>query len=137
MRLFDIWNVCLASGEKPVSTWASMASLRKPPKVAYRLLKYGAKVGAEFDVIGKQRNKLIYEAAGVPEGGEVKIDPGTPQFSKFVQDFNAFLDNESDLKAVDLSMDALIDALDAEKGNALSESDLALLEPFFHESTKE
>lgn len=113
-----------------------MASLKKPPKVAYRLLKYGNKLQAEYDIIEKQRVKLVYEAAGVPEGSDASINPGSPEHNKFVVGFNEFLFNDSDLEVVGLSMDELIDALDAEKGNVLSEADLALLEPFFTEKPK-
>lgn len=134
MKLIEVWNACGTSQAKPLSTWGVLASLKKPPKVAYRLLKYGAKLAAEFDVIDKHRRTLIYEAAGVAEGSDVKMEPGTPAFNKFVQGFNAFLGNDSDLEPVGISMDALIDALDAEKGNVLSEHDLALLEPFFQEA---
>lgn len=136
MKLFEVYNAVSTSQEKPVSTWGALTALKKPPKVAYRLLKYGAKLGAEFEVIEKQRIKLIYEAAGAAEGSEVNIKPGTAEFNKFVQGFNEFLANDSDLEPVGISMDALIDALDAEKGNVLSEQDLAVVEPFFTEKQK-
>lgn len=137
MKLLDIWQACASSESKPVSAWASLVLLKKPPRVAYRLLKYGAKLSAEYEVIEKQRRALLYEAAGVDEGQPVTLESGTPEFDQFFRGFNAFLIGDSDLDPVGLSMDALIDALDSEKGNVLSEQELALLEPFFQESKKE
>lgn len=133
MKLIDVWNAVQSNKDKSVSSWGALTSLKKPPKVAYRLLKYGAKLGAEFDVIEKHRIKLLYEAAGVPEGGAVDIKPGTPEFSQFSNSFTEFLDGDSDLAPVGITMDALIDALDT-VGNALSEQDLAAVEPFFQEA---
>ena len=129
MKLIDVWNAASATQGK--SIWSTLASLKKPPKVSYRLLKYGAKLSREFDVIEKQRIKLLYEVSGAKEGEQVIIGPGTPEFAKFVADFNEFLSGESDLELVGLDMDTLIEALDNEKGNVLSEQDLAALEPFF------
>lgn len=133
MKLIDVWNAVQSNKDKPVSAWAAMTSLKKPPKVAYRLLKYGAKLGTEFDVIEKHRVELIYEAAGAPEGSPVDIKPGSPEFAQFANSFNEFLAGDSDLEPVGMTMDALIDALDT-AGNALSEQDLAAVEPFFQEA---
>lgn len=132
MKLIDVWNAVHSTPATPAA-WSALTALKKPPKVAYRLLKYGAKLGAEFDVIEKQRIKLLYEAAGVPEGSPVDIKSGTPEFSQFANSFNEFLAGDSDLEPVGMSMDALIDSLDA-VGNAMSEQDLAAVEPFFQEA---
>ena len=133
MKLVDVFNALGTSAEKPTSAWQSMANLKKPPKLAYKLLKYGAKLAAEYDVIEKQRVKLIYETTGKEAGSEVRIEPGTAEFAAFIEAFNGFLGTESDLEPTGVGMDALIDALDSEKGNVLSEADLAALEPFFTE----
>lgn len=133
MKLLDVFHAVATNQDRPVAPWGALATLKKPPKVAYRLLKYGDKITAEYVLIEKQRRTLLYEAAGVAEGSEVNLQPGTPAFDKFVQGFNAFLANDSDLEPVGLSMDALIEALDSNQGNALSEADLSLLEPFFQE----
>jgi hypothetical protein len=49
----------------------------------------------------------------------------------FVLKFTEFLEQEAELEPVGIDMDALIEGLDAEKGNVLSEGDLELMEPFF------
>ena len=133
MKLMAVWHACATSQERPISAWASLASLKKPPKVAYLMLNYGTEVSKEYDVIEQQRRTLVYQAAGVPEGSDVKIEPGSPEFNQFIQSFNDFLSVDANLKPVGLSMGELIDALDSEKGNAISEQDLELLKPFFQE----
>ncbi len=127
MKLSEIWNAR--------ETFNRLALLRKPPKVAYRLMKYERKLSAELTLCEAQRSKCVCEVAGVDVGSieaeQVTLMPGTAEFNAFLDRFNEFLDGESDLKPLELEMDALVDALDAESGNVLSEVDLALLEPFF------
>lgn len=126
MKLVDVWNA-----RNAVNT---LAQLKKPPKIAYRLLKYSKQFSAEFDVCELARVGFVYEVAGVAPGTpNVSLEPGTPEFAAFVAKFNEFLGAESDLAPLDMGMGALIEALDAEHGNVLSETELALLEPFFQE----
>lgn len=136
MKLFNIYNAVSVPKGKQISPWGALASLKKPPRMAYRLLKYGAQVSAEFDLIERQRVKLICEAAGVPEGSPAELKPDTPEYISFVQNFNNFLDNESDMDPVGISMDELINMLESETGNVLSETDLALLDPFFKDKVE-
>ena len=138
MKLVDIWNSS--------QSWTTLAALKKPPRLAYRLLKYQKKVNAEYEVCEAQRQKLVYECAGVapptppdilivqisntvegPDGSQIE----NPQFAELVEKFNEFLATDSDLSLIDITMDELIDSLDAEKGNVLSEMDLSRLEVFF------
>ena len=129
MKLGQIWNVLAA--------FNALANLKKPPKIAYRLMKYERKLQSEHRLCEIQRSKIVCEIAGVafgsPEAQTTVLKVGTPEFDAFLAKFNEFLENESDLQPIPLSMDALIEALDAEKGNVLSEADLALIEPFFEE----
>lgn len=127
MKLVAVWNAREA--------FERLSALRKPPKLAYRLMKYERKFCAEVDTCETHRLKCVYEVSGAEPGTPVNLEPGTPEFAAFLAKFNEFLQNESDLEPVGVSMDVLIDALDAEKGNVLSENDLALLEPFFQEKT--
>lgn len=100
-------------------------------------MKYAGKFATEISVCEMQRARCVCEVAGVEPGSaeasSVSLLPGTPEFVAFLAKFNEFLEGESDLGVVGVGMDALIDALDAEAGNVLSEQDLALLEPFFAE----
>lgn len=127
MKLVTIWNAREA--------FATLGALKKAPKVAYRLMKYERKFMAEVDACQKQQDACIYAALGKnPACGErVSVEPGTPEHNTFVTNFIEFLATESDLGPVDMTMEALIEALGAEQGNALSERDLMLLEPFFQE----
>lgn len=126
MKLADVYQ----AGE----AWAQLSTLKIPPMTAYRLMKYAKTVGAEGDLIEQQRVKLIREAAGVTEG-EVRLEPGTDQHKQFVEEFNTFLLGDSDLKAMDMSLDSLVSLL-AKDGNMLSVQHLANLEPFFEAKEK-
>lgn len=131
MKLLDIWNSKQA--------WAALSALKKNPKLAYRLHKYEKLVSAELDVCDKQRDALIYEAAGEtpPPPGVVKVvevKAGTPEHASYLAKYTEFLTGtESDLPWIGVTMDALIEALGAETSNVLSEDDLDKLEPFFTE----
>ena len=120
MKLLQILNA--------KESWARLAQLRKPPKTAYRLLKYFRKVSAESETIEAHRIKCVYEAAGGPG---IDLVPPDPRFAVFLKQFNEFLEGDSDLQWSGMPMDELIAALDAETGNVLSEADLDALEPFF------
>lgn len=135
MKLFHVWNVMM-SQDQTTSVWGRLAKLQKPPKVAYRLRKYAVKLATEFKVIDEHRNECILTAAGKGPGEDVNLAPGTPEFAVFAEKFNAFLNGDSDIDPVGINMDALIDALAAEKGNVLSELDIELLEPFFADKPK-
>jgi hypothetical protein len=113
--------------------WQHATALRLPAHTAYRLLKYAKRVTAEYDVIEHQRSQLIRAAAGVKEGEGVSLQPGTPEYEQFVQDFGAVLDTDSDLKPCDITLSALLDLIGKDQGNTLSVQDLGQLEPFFSE----
>jgi len=128
MKLFEIWNSSKA--------WGTLSALKKNPKLAYRLLKYEKKVNSELEACEKHRQACVYEVSGAEPGSVVNIAEGTPEFAVFLKKFNEFLQGESDLDWIGVSLDELIDALDAEIGNVLSENDIELLEPFFTELPK-
>jgi hypothetical protein len=123
VKLKDIVNSSAA--------WETLSKLKKNPKLAYRLLKYQKKVADELDVCTKHRDKLGRELSGDAPDAPWTIKANTPEAQEFHARFNEFLQGDSDLAWVGLTMDELIDALDAEKGNVLSEEDLEALEPFF------
>jgi hypothetical protein len=124
MKLLAIWNARDAFGR--------LSQLRKPPKLAYHLMKYERKFMVEYGHCEAQKNKCVYEAAGVEFGAPgVTLQPDTPEHMAFVLKFTEFLEQEAGLEPVGVDMDALIDGLDAEKGNVLCEGDIEVLEPFF------
>ena len=127
MKLVNVWNAREA--------FERLSGLKKPPKLAYRLMKYERKLSAELQLCEAHRLKCVYEVSCAEPGTPVNIEPGTPEFATFLAKFNEFLNNECDLEPVGIGMDVLIESLDAERGNVLSENDLALLEPFFHEKS--
>jgi len=108
-----------------------LSTLRMPPQTAYRLLKYLKLVTAESEVIERQRINLLRDVSGTKDGEDVNLAPGTPEHTRFLVEYSAALETESDLKPFDMMMDALLATLEAEKGNVLSAADLAAVEPFF------
>lgn len=125
-----LWQVAQSA-----PAWAALSPLKKNPKLAYRLLKYNKKVAAEVEAINAQRTALIYEAACVqppPQGEQLLVQLGanTPQLAAFRAKYTEFLEGDCDLEIIGITMDDLIEGLGAES-NVLSESDLALIEPFF------
>lgn len=125
MKLLTLWNAKQA--------WATLSMLRKQPKVAYRLMKYERALNAEMETIERARTEFILKAANAEPGATVTLDVGTPELAAFNADFNAFLNTDCDLRPVGMDMDALIDVLDSQAGNVLSEAELMALEPFFVE----
>lgn len=128
MKLTEIWNAAGA--------WQALALLKKNPKLVYRLLKYEKAVNVELDVCNTKREAILYEVAGVQPPEPVTLAQNSSQYVEFMNRFNESLDVESDLPWIGLSMEELIDALDIEKSNVISEQELVLLEPFFTEPAK-
>lgn len=129
-------NVKLRQIQESVNAWQSVSGLKKNPKLAYRLLKYEKKVERELDVIDKQRTALVYECAGEepptpPDVKVVTLEAGSDAVKQFTKKFDEFLDGESDLELVGITMQELIDGLAEKDGNAISEADIDALDPFF------
>lgn len=107
-----------------------LSTLKMPPQMAYRLLKYLKTVTTEIEVIEKQRVGLLRDISGIADG-DVKLEPGTPEHMRFLVEYTAALDTDSDLKPAPLKFEDLLAALDGRDGNILSAADLAAIEPFF------
>lgn len=121
MKLIQIWVAREA--------WQRLASLKKSPKLAYRLMRYERRLSEELAVIDAKKNELIEAIA--PETKTVNAN--TLEMAQFIEAFGPFLDADAELQPIDMTLDVLIDAIDAEQGNVLSDSDCAALEPFFKE----
>lgn len=115
-----------------VTAWQKLSGIPLKPKVAYKILKYTKYVSAEHEVAEKQRVALIHEVTGTKEGEEVKIEPGSPEFVKYVEGFNDIMSTEVKFEHIKLKLEDVVELLD-DKPDALSVSDLALLEPFFED----
>lgn len=113
-----------------IAAWQKLSGINMKPKLAYRILKYTKLVSAEHAIAEKQRVALIHEITGTKEGEDAKIEPGSSEFQEYVGKFNAVMLTESDLKQLDMDFEEVVNAVD-EKEEALSVSDLAMLEPFF------
>ena len=125
MKLAEVFN--------SIQSWRSLSNAKMSPAVAYKILKYVKLVMDEHEVVEKQRVALIYEISGAKEGESVKIEPNTEQFVEYVTRFNEVLNTESDLSQCQLSFGEVIEAVSKHDENALSASDLMMLESFFVE----
>lgn len=125
LKLRDIWI--------SVAAWTEFAALKKPPKLAYRLLKYQRKLNVELKICEKRRVEIIRELAGIDpnESAETFVSLGqdTQECRQFVVRFNEFLDTESDAELFGLTLDEVFDQLDP--SIELSEKTIEILEPFF------
>ncbi len=123
MRLYEIWN--------GVPALRTLASLKKNPKLAYLLLKYAKKVDVEMTVCEENRRLIAQEIFGAECGNDLTAKIGTPEFDTYNDKFQEFMQQDSDLSWTGVTLDELINALDAQDGNTLTEDDIRLLEPFF------
>lgn len=108
-----------------------MSQVKLPPRMGYELSRYVRLVNEDVQAIEAQRIKLVRETAGVKDGEDAKLDPGTREHANFLSQFGMFLDGDSQLQPANIGFDDLLNALDGDKGNALFPNDLVLLEPFF------
>ena len=113
-----------------IEAWRKLSSINMKPKLAYKVLKYTQLISDEHAIAEKQRVALFREVTKTKDGEDTKIEPGTPEFTKFVTGFNEIMSQESSLEKIDLELGTIIEALDG-KDDALSVADLAVLEPFF------
>lgn len=121
-----------------VAAWQKLSAIPLKPKVAYKILKYTRYVSREHEIAEKQRVTLIHEVTGTKEGEDAKIEPGSPEFAEYATKFNEIMATEVKFEQIKLKLEDVVELLD-EKPDALSVSDLALLEPFFqdYEAEKE
>jgi len=110
---------------------ARLVTLNMAPKVAYKVLRWSGKFDAEYSITEGQRTKLLHDISGVEVGANVAIEPGTPEFDRFVKEFNEILSVDSALAVCPMTIHALIAALDVSDSNTLSVQDIAMLEPLF------
>lgn len=108
--------------------WLKLMKADLPAKMAYRLAKYHRQVGAELDVIEQKRVEILRAVAGVGPEEQVALKDGDPRIDTFFSKFNEFLQTESDLKPMPVT---LCDAIDSVTGGTLSPGDLLALEVFF------
>ena len=138
MKLVDVWNA------NPAFT--ALAALKKPAKLAYRLMRYEQRYRKQFVICNEMHDQAVTEAAGVSAGTIVTIAGDSPEFAVFEKRFNELCDVECDLEPVGLTLEFLVDELDKmnevakqrglPEGNVLSDDDLKYLEPFFQELPK-
>ncbi len=118
-----------------IKSWQKLSGIPMRPKSALAVLRYTKLVEAEYNHIEKLRVALAYEISGAAEGTEVKIDPDTPEAQEFSRRFNEILSQDSSLAPMSgVYLDGIVGALDG-KEDSLTVSDLALLEPFFLDSS--
>jgi hypothetical protein len=92
-------------------------------------MKYSRKYQIEFEICEKQRVTLVRELANVGPSEVGFIGEGTPEMVELRKRFNEFLQSDSDLEPVGISMEEMVTGLHDDA--VITEIDLALLEPFF------
>ncbi len=115
-----------------VTAWQKLAAISLKAKVAYKILKYTKYVSAEHEVAEKQRVALIHEITDTKDGEDAKIEPGSDEFVEYATKFNEIMATEINFEQIKLKLEDVVELLD-DKPDALSVSDLALLEPFFED----
>lgn len=113
--------------------WAALAASSKSPGVSFKLMKYHRDtLDTLFRVIDDQRNEYIKKFAPESDGPPM-IDPKkTPEaYQQFVDTFSEYLQVETDLTQIDMTLEHLVDDLSKFDGNSVSEQTLMLIEPFF------
>ncbi len=114
-----------------VEAWRKLSSVNMHPMTASKILRYTKLVEAEYAVADKQRVALIHEITETKDGEDAKIEPGTPEFTTYVERLNEVMVVESTLKLIrGVSLEDVLKSI-GDKDDVLSVFDLALLEPFF------
>ena len=126
VKLIKIWLSATA--------WQTVYKLKKNPKLSYRMLKYQRKVERELRTCEKAKDEMVYEIAGVdkPAPGDAvacDISGDAEKMIELNKRFNEFLQGDSDLELVGMTLEEFIEQLG--DANVISEEEIELLEPFF------
>lgn len=91
-----------------------------PVKYAFEIVKLLKKLSNDFASIEDQRIGLI-KKYGKEKDGQIKIEPDSPEFGKFVVDFNELMKIETEIVYTKVKVPDNI---------SVTGQDLAVLEPF-------
>ena len=107
--------------------WREIQEIKKKPKTAYKLMRFGLSLDQEFKIIIDQKNKLITDIGSKGKDGAITIAPDTLGAKKFILKFNEFLDQESELSPVSMTIEKFCNSIK----EYISDKVLILIEPFF------
>ncbi|KKN03193.1 hypothetical protein LCGC14_1110140 [marine sediment metagenome] len=113
-----------------IPAWQKISGISMKPKLAFAILKYTKKVSEAFDLAEKLRIALIHAITNTKLGEDVKIEPKTEEFNKYISGLQEILCEEVDLEPIDIDFEEVVNSVD-DKDVSLSVSDLAKLEVFF------
>ncbi len=120
---------------RSLAAWRKLSSVPMKPRYALSILRYTKLVSAEYDNIEKLRVALAYRVSGAESGSMVEIAPDTPEAREFAEKFSEILQQDADIAPIHgISLDEIIGAMDG-KEDSLTVTDLAMLEPFFSDSS--
>ncbi len=117
-----------------IASWRKLSGISMKPRYALRILRYTKLVSAEYDNIERLRVSLARRIAGAEEGSAIEIEPNTPEAKEFAERFNEILSADADIAPLRMSLDEIVNNLDGEE-DSLTVADLAVLEPFFLDSS--
>lgn len=113
-----------------IPSWQKISGISMKPKLAFAILKYTKKVSEAFDLAEKLRIALIHAITNTKLGEDVKIEPKTEEFNKYISGLQEIMSERVDLELIDLNFEEVVNSVD-DKDVSLSVSDLAKLEVFF------
>lgn len=90
------------------NSWAALSKMSNadlPAKKSYALAKFMAGAGSEYELLEKQRTKLVEKYGEKSADGNVAVKP--ENFEAFAAEFNTLLDQEIELYTLDLDIDDL------------------------------
>jgi len=121
LRFLDVVN--------SVDSWKELASKKLKPRTAYRVMKYMKLVDEEIKLFEVQRNSLLRSAAGVnDESVAVRLEAGTDEYNKYLENVNDLLMVEVDICKIEMKFCELVEEIADEE---ISVGMLLSLEPFF------
>ena len=119
------------------AAWQALLKQEFAPSLGYKLGKYAEKVRAESARFEQNRTNMILKTHGVlvedddPRGPRHEVPPeGVPAFQEAMGELMC---TETDIEQYPLAMSALLEALDAFKGNHIAPELTLVLERFFLE----
>lgn len=117
--------------------WGRLMKCRFRPAFAYQLANYAKLFRAELAAVEEQRMTLIRRHGEQAGPNAWSVDPKSPQFVDYVEEFQPLLDTEVELKPSKFTIKQLLIELEQFEENTIEPGDLEVLEPFFTQPKEE
>jgi hypothetical protein len=112
------------------SSMLALSSMKKKVKVSFKLMTWMRKeYKPAYEEAVAQQKLLLEEFGNKDDAGNLSIKPGDEGFESFMGAWAEYVMTDVELRAIPLTMEELIDALDHED-NVIDDSVLLMLEIF-------